>query len=161
VRDQSFEQFCGDLLGDDHHAGRIRDDQIARVHHHAAAADRVIDLSGAAMKRPNRRSPAREDREIELLNRRQVAHQPVDHKTRDAAMLSLGRDQIAEDGIHVRPARVNHDYVAGLRNIQRLVHHQVVAGKALDRAGGAAELVMNGGQQANLRIHRIEPIEQV
>ena len=91
----------------------------------------------------------------------QVADQAVDDEAGDPAVLRLGRDQVAEHGVLGGTPRIHHDDVAGLRHVERLVDHQVVAGKDLHGASGAAEHVMVAGEATDRRVHGVEPIQEV
>ena len=92
---------------------------------------------GPLCQGPGGRAAARPHREAERLDLGQVAHVAVDDEAGDAAMLRLGADEVAQSGVHARAAGVDDDDVTRLRDVQRLVHHEIVGRMHLDRAGRA------------------------
>src|SRR6185437_13730729 len=83
VEFQTLEHLGGDLTGDDDGSRGVSHDQIAGDNDDAAAADRVVDLAGAAVEWTDRgRSPG-EDGEIERFDRGEVADQTVDDEAAD------------------------------------------------------------------------------
>ena len=133
-----------------------------RVDDDAAAGDRVVDLARPAVHRADRRDVAREHGEVaEPLDLGQVADHSVDDEPGDAAVARLRRDEVAEHRRERRAVAVDHDHVAGLGDVEALVDHQVVARVALDRDRRAEEGEVLVGEVADLRHHRVEPVEQV
>src|SRR3954454_19662581 len=159
---QPLEQIVDDVARNDDYAVRVADDQVARLHHDAAGGDRIVDLARTAVERADRRHALPEDREVaERADAGEVADQAVDEETGGAAVTRLRRDQVAEHGGHGRSARVNDHHVAGLQDVEALVHHQVVAGVDLHRAGGADQLDVRIGESLDRRLHRVEPVHHV
>ena len=114
------------------------------------------------MQRADRRDPAGEDREVaQLEDRGQVADQAVDDESADPAVPGLGRDQVAEDGVHRRCARIDDDHVARLGDVEALVDHQVVARVHLDGAGRPEHAQGRIGAVADARHHGVEPVHEI
>ena len=159
---QALKQVLDYVLGHDHHAVRVADDQVAGLDDDAAGGDRVVDLARPAVERSDRGHTLSEDREVaERADAREVADQAVDEEARGATVACLRGDQVAEHGGHRGSARVDHHHVTRLEDVEALVDHQVVAGVDLDGARGADQLDVRVGERLDRRLHRVEPVHHV
>src|SRR5690606_31445928 len=95
-----------------------------------------------------------------LAHLRQVADQSVDDEGGDATVPGLGADEIAQHGVALGAAGVDHHDVARARHVQYLVHHQVVAGKHFHRAGRPADRLAVG-DVVDAVVHRVHTVEDV
>jgi hypothetical protein len=59
-----------------------------------------------------------------------VADGAVDHEAGNAALPRPPRHELADDRVVERAASVDHEHIARPGDVDRLVHHQVVAGGA-------------------------------
>ncbi|KAG0751802.1 hypothetical protein G6F24_014021 [Rhizopus arrhizus] len=74
--------------------------------------------------------------------------QPEPDDAGQAALLRVGGHDFADDGVGQVAARFHHHHIARLRQFQRLVHQQIVAGAGAHRQRGAGQrmAVMHGPQ---------------
>ena len=76
-------------------------------------------------------------------------------------MPRLGADQVPEHRVHRGPTRIDHEDVVRRGEIEGLVHHQVVAGKHFDGAGGAEDPEVGSGDVSDRGAHRVQAIHQI
>src|SRR5689334_2143217 len=159
-RPQPIQEFDRDLLRDDHDAGLVRDENVSRISDDAAAANRVVDLARATVKRTYRSRAARKDGHVERQNPGKIADFTIHDKASDAPVLRFGRDQITKD-CGRRTAPVDNDDVSRLRDVQCLVDHQVVAREDLHGAHRSAQARTSSRQAADFRVDGVQAIELI
>ena len=114
------------------------------------------------MQRADRRHATREHGKVaESKDGGQVPDQPVDDETADPAVARLGGDEVTEHGVHRRAAGIDDDDVSRLRDVQRLVHHQVVAGEHLHGARRPENAQAGIRHRMDLRPHRVQAIHLI
>src|SRR5437773_1444434 len=117
--DRAIRHLDGLILRHDEDPGFVADDPVARVHFLPAALDLAPDLAEAFRFSSVRRHVPAEAREIQLEDRVQVPHRPVDHDALDALHQTRVARELPPDGGRTA-ADVDHDHVAGFRAIDRL-----------------------------------------
>src|SRR5690606_29327524 len=126
------------LRGLERHAEQtvfVAQHQVARLDRHAIERDRHVDLSRAVLVRTTVRDTGGKDRKIMGSDVSVVAHRTVDHHAAEAAPCRVHQHQLTHDRVRQIAAGVDHYHVAWLGIVDRLMHHEVVAGAGAHRHG--------------------------
>ncbi|MNV71396.1 hypothetical protein D3C71_1644120 [compost metagenome] len=132
-----FARLGSDIgsIGRTHHNDPIiiSDDDVTGMDDNAADGNGHVDFTRTILVGTCRRNARCKDREIHFAQRRQIADRTIDdHAAELLAHRSL-HHQLAGIGIGEIAMRIEHDDIARLRHVQRLVQKQVVAGAAFYR----------------------------
>ncbi len=122
------------------HAVGIADDDVARVHHHPSQGDRRVDLARPVLVRAAVGHAAGVHREAPGADLGRIADRAVNHEAGHAAFFGMAGHDVADDGVREIAAGIDHDDVARRGDVYRLVHHEIVARRDLDRKCRAAQL---------------------
>src|SRR6266511_3377925 len=123
----------------DDEPGLVADDPVARADLLAARLDLAPDLAEAFRLARVRRDVAAEAREVQLEDRVEVPHGPVNHDARDALHEARVARELTPHGGWAA-ADVDHDHVSGIRAVDRLDRLRPVPVRRLHGEGAADEL---------------------
>ena len=142
------KQLLGLVIGHAQQTVVVADDQVAGLDDHAVDGYGHVDLAGAVLVGAAVGDAGREHGEAVPADHRAVADGAVDHDAGKALEFGLAHHDLADERVGEVAARVHHDHVAGLRELQCLVDQQIVARAGADGEGRAGHggAVVHGAQ---------------
>ena len=130
--DDELEDVARFFAGYDDYTVLIADDHVAGHHDRVAARDREIHFAGTILVASTGAHGATESGEAECGDAVHVANRAVDDYATELRADGRAAHELTEYGARRIAVRVDDDDVAGLRDFERLVDHEVV-GRAAHR----------------------------
>ena len=119
-----------------------------------------VDLARPVLVRAAMGHAAGVDRKAPGADLGRIADRAVNDEAGHAALFGEAGHDVADDGLRDVAAGIDNDDVARRSDVYRLVHHQVVAGRDLDRKCRAAQLAA-AVHRAQRRAAGNEPVHVV